>query len=57
MSTETTQTCTRCGKEKNISEFSTSNFSKTGYMSVCKSCRSAAMSIAHQRRNPLTPPS
>ncbi len=31
--------CTKCNKEKEISEFTKDKYSKTGYTSHCKSCR------------------
>ena len=53
---ETTIICQSCHTAKPISEFPLSPRSKTGHLSICKTCQGERISAGHIARNMLTPP-
>jgi len=49
MSKEAKKTCNKCLVEKNMADFYRQKVSKDGYLSHCKSCRNATISLWQQK--------
>lgn len=48
--------CSACGELKPIDSFATNRRSKTGHLSICKTCQGARVKAGRKRVNSLPPP-